>query len=360
MTERGAATALAVAVELGLGPDYYKWASSLGDGGPFGDRMELPGREEATSTLERLGLKKAIAEEAVSTLPGPATTPGLWWLLERCRERLLGTIGVPEAERGDWPRLPESLGPAGRYFYVHLFLAVLPFTRDWHRERGVPEEISWASFNDLRRQVEMHQDVYGTVGIDHPHWLTLHLRGLIFEVGRLQYTWYRLHSAPEQRELWLGGRGVPSGVRSGDGVLGIHIPAGAPLTPEECTDSLVRAGEFFNKCFPDPTRRIAICSSWLLDEQLGEYLAPGSNILAFQRRFNLVPGWQDCDEDIVAFVFRRRNVALGTLRASTTLERAIIGHLSAGRHWHCRTGWLMIPVGTPPSGGSSVAPMARP
>jgi hypothetical protein len=66
-----------------------------------------------------------------------------------------------------------------------------------------------------------------------------------------------------------------------------------------------------------------------------------SNILAFQRRFELVPGAHDNDEAMLGFVFgAERSKQLEALPKRTTLERAVVRHLQLGRHWRVRTGWL--------------------
>jgi hypothetical protein len=84
----------------------------------------------------------------------------------------------------------------------------------------------------------------------------------------------------------------------------------------------------------------------MLDEQLVEYLPSDSNILAFQRRFTLVPGARDNDDWIFRVVFGAgppKDVqGLDALPQHTTLERGVVEHLRQGRHWRMRTGWLPL------------------
>ena len=42
------------------------------------------------------------------------------------------------------------------------------------------------------------------------------------------------------------------------------------------------------------------------------------------------------------FVFHRIAPGIDELPQRTTLERAIVAHLRAGKHWRNRTGWLRI------------------
>jgi hypothetical protein len=130
--------------------------------------------------------------------------------------------------------------------------------------------------------------------------------------------------------------------RRGDPCLGTHIPETGPLTPEACDASFRRAREFFARHFPEESYPIATCGSWLLDPQLAEYLPATSNIMRFQRRFHLTPVSWDADREIVEFVFRRSKPQLDELPQETTLQRAIVQHLRAGRHWFGRSGWLEL------------------
>ncbi|MGH3097980.1 MAG: hypothetical protein ACRDMV_18510 [Streptosporangiales bacterium] len=46
---------------------------------------------------------------------------------------------------------------------------------------------------------------------------------------------------------------------------------------------------------------------------------------------------------MLEFVFRRTDQPIDQLPQSSTLERAVVAHLRAGRHWRVRTGWLTLP-----------------
>jgi hypothetical protein len=123
----------------------------------------------------------------------------------------------------------------------------------------------------------------------------------------------------------------------------VHIPDAGPLAPAACDESFAWAREFFPRHFPSEAHRVARCRSWLLDPQLAEYLDPHSNIVRFQRRFELSEDVRDGSDDILWFVFRRRgDVDLEALPQRTTLERAVVTHLRAGRSWHERSGTVEL------------------
>jgi hypothetical protein len=334
-----------VAGALGLGDEHRAWLVELESLPPAG-RLLLPTADELGSLAVRLRIPADDRAPLAAARPSPESEPELWWLLARCHASLTQGLGALRPLRR-WPLLPGSLGARARYFYAWVFLAALADVRAWHAGRGIDDEVSWATLADLGQQMSLHRWLYGTGGLAAVFWLTILFRGILFRLGRLQFN--RSLILPETFVgplLWYDAATVErlgAGFRAGDHTLGVHIPAGAPLAPEACDESFRRARTFFDRHFPEEPWRVAICTSWLLDEQLVEHLGPSSNIIAFQRRFTLVPGATSADSDIFRFVFGK--VAppdIDALPQRTTLERSLVAHLRAGRHWQTRTGWIEL------------------
>jgi hypothetical protein len=335
--------AAAVAEQLGLGAAHRLWLDSLtAVGSPA--QVDLPRGSRAAELLARLGVTGPDLTAILEALPEPDRQPALWWLLERCVGRVARDVGRPDGT-GPWPPLPAELGVQGRCFWVYVFLASVPFIRSWHAALGVPDDVSWATLEDLGRHVGLHRWRSGTTGFDTQFWLAIHFRGGLYALGRLQFTPYRLRTGPGGPLFWYDEATIERlgpGFRHGDLVLGVHIPATGPLTPDACDDSLRRAGTFFADQFGEGGSRVATCTSWLMDDQLAAYLPPESNILEFQRRFELVPGARDADAETFGFVFGRMPASLDELTPRTGLERALVDHVRAGGHWRMRTGWLRV------------------
>jgi hypothetical protein len=273
----------------------------------------VPGDLPDDDVLRFLGIGAADRTDLQAALPFlPERT-----LRER-RSELIAEIGTPEV-KFDWPAMPGH--PA---FYPWVFLSVLPEIRAYHRDVGVPDEVSRATLADLGHQMAITRRSTGRLGLAHPLWLTHHYRGALFQLGRLQF-----HRRPAQ------------------GALDLHVPAIGPLTPDACDSSLEHARAFFAGCYPRETFTEAMCISWLLDPALAEYLPSSSNVVAFQRRFRLLPyephPGHDDDLAVLDFVFGRAREPLAdgeleTLPRRTSLERGVVAHLRAGRRWHFRHG----------------------
>jgi hypothetical protein len=291
--------------------------------------FRLPDPTYLPAIFERLAIADEDQREILAAWPSRETDPATWSSLEGAYETLVRDIGgfAPL----DLPGPAVESTPLGRYFFVYVYLAALADVRRFHARRRIPDDISWATLSDLGRNLKRDRLLLGDGGLRTSGWLTLHFRGAIYELGRLQFNRMVVHAAH-----------VADAFQEGDPALGIHIPESGPLTPEACEDSFARAQPFFARHFPETPTRLGICTSWLLDPQLAEYLEPESNIMRFQRRFDLVGEGFDGDADVLRFVFHRIAPDIDDLPQRTTLERAIVAHLGAGKHWRSRTGWVTL------------------
>ncbi|GGO60520.1 acyltransferase domain-containing protein [Nonomuraea cavernae] len=288
-------------------------------------------------TLLDLAVPHEDVNELVALAGELRADPELWWLLRRCVHRLTAAIGTI-GDAFDLPCLPDGLGPIGRYFPAYVFAATLPYVRAYHRERGVPADVSRHTLADLGRNLALHRRRHGTGGVLQPFWIKLHFRGELYQLGRLQFQRGTLGRRTGQAVA----AALPLG--PGDPALHLHIPDFyGPLTQAACDDSLARAREFFPRHFPEEKYTVATCDSWLLDPQLRDHLPETSNIVGFQRRFRLGHRPEHPhDSGPIEFVFGDPDLKPDALAPRTTLERAIVDHLRDGGHWYGGNGWFPL------------------
>jgi hypothetical protein len=324
--------------KLGLNESFLPWLKELQAIDNKIPRVQLPDPQDSGAIDElfaHLCITPLDAAEIVDHWPQRDQNPELWWFLERAHRQLVTQMNQPPwSPYRDWEPLPASLGTIGRLFFIYVFLATVPDIRQYHQGRGISDEVSWATLGDLGEHIALHRRTYGTAGLDSTNWMTLHFRGTLYSLGRLQFGRWRF---------------LPDGAHPSALALDVHIPeTGGPLEPDACAESFARARDFFPRHFPDEHYTLARCDSWLLDPQLEEYLPATSNIIRFQRLFNLVPtdasGNEQHDQEVIRFVFSRVAPlpSINDLPQRTTLERAVIQHLRTGRHWQLREGWLSL------------------
>ncbi|MEU6122521.1 acyltransferase domain-containing protein [Streptomyces sp. NPDC047123] len=298
----------------------------------------LPTADELPEVLLDLGVPHEDINALVALRGRLWADPDARRLLDRCVDALVRDPGTVRGAR--FPVLPEACGELGRCFFVFVCVAAREHVRAFHRDRGIPDDVSRRTLADLGRHLAVHRRARGTRGLVEPGWLGLHFRGELYQLGRLQF----------QRAV-LGGRmggataaaGHPAG--PGDPCLNLHITDfQGPLTPEACDRSLGLAREFFARHFPEDRYETAVCHSWLLDPQLRHRLPADSNIVRFQERFRPADGYGTEPDDTgpVAFVFGDGNLPVAELPRRTALERAVGDHLRAGGHWYGGHGWFPL------------------
>lgn len=227
-----------------------------------------------------------------------------------------------------------------RWLYVVAFARFLPRVLAAHERRGVPEAVSRATFADVGRHVRIARRLFGIHGFTEQHWAQLHLRGVLFDMGRLQFNLARLTLS--QAELDDAGIDATPGTV----VVETHIPETGRLDPADADASFAAAQGFFARHFPEHGAiRYATCDSWLLDPQVGE-LVPGSNIARFGARYRLFSPAREADQAALDFVFRAPTTPLAELPRDTSLQRGLVDHLTAGGHIEARYGWLELGVST--------------
>jgi hypothetical protein len=299
--------------------------------------VSLPRPDDAAPEFLDLGVPHDEFDKLVWLLPHAERTPGVWWLLERASHSVVRTIGQIEAPPG-FPTLPREFGELRRYFYFFVLLAVRPHTLAFHQQLGIPEPISRRTLVDIGRKMSVHRKNHGKGGIDTPSWLTHHMCGQLYQLGRLQFE--RCHLGDRFLEP-INAAGIPFG--PDDVALSVHITDfSGPLSPAACDAAFVQVKPFFDAYFPETPARIAICISWMLDPQLDDYMAPLSNIIRFKNRFRLAYIPRANNLGIQQFVFGMLDAEIDELPQATSLERAVVAHIVAGKDWHGGAGWLEL------------------
>lgn len=313
--------------------DALPGADALSSGDALSSAELLPDGDELPQALLELGVPFDEVNALLSARGRLARDRGLRALFdEALRGQLaaIGTVGRPSGLPRGWP---EGFDGAG-YLSALLIVALAPHARAYHRARGITPAVSRMTLADLGRQLTVNR-WRGGGGLRNPAWLTLHFRGELYQLGRLQFQRIRLTGQDAEESVAAG---------YGEWALQIHVPDHCgPLSPAACDRSLALARDFFARHFPAEPHRTACIFSWLLDGQLGRYLAEDSNIIRFQRRFTPLrpPGPPD-DANPLRYVFRDPGLPLAELPRDTAVQRALVDHLRGGGHWHVVSGWLEL------------------
>ncbi|WP_328326631.1 acyltransferase domain-containing protein [Kribbella sp. NBC_00382] len=306
--------------------------------------MRLPGEEEAVGLMEFCGVGARDREEMLAARPDPVVDAD-WWAVTAALvcsvEREWGKA-VPSTGFEAWPAVPMGSSAVGLFAGAWALLACVPRLVEVHARRGVPEAVTVATVSALGGVMETHRDIFGRAGVGLiPLWSPpLRFRGTDFEIGRHAFTRAQL--------------GIGDGV-SGH-VLMMHVPPIGRLDAQASEESVAEATRLFERCYPEEPVAAFVCHSWLLDPGLAEYLAADSNIMRFQRRFDLLPllpmkDPSEGDREMMRLGLHLSVPEDGPLTEDdlarvpqeTSLQRAFVSHLWSGEHWQLRTGILRKP-----------------
>jgi hypothetical protein len=288
-----------------------------------------------------------------------------------------------------------TLHPAAPMLAAVVYLSATELPAALHRGRGIAPEVTCATLADLARWIDHYHTRTGHWGLENVRWLLWHWQGDLFELGRLQYQFapfpwdYHVWRNRANTEFAIlaatgvevRGDGLPQGtngerddlhgwvahyaedtrgitghavtetgiiaresrtlaaaewVRVGERnnrALSMHIPAGSPLDPVACADSLAQARHFFERHFPEDDIRLLYMNSWLLDPQLGQLLPATANLAQFQQIYRLVPVADANARQLLDRVFGSENPDLAKAPRDTRLRRLVLEHMEAGGQW---------------------------
>ena len=273
---------------------------------------------DTTALIELLDIRDDDARECAALLATPPSPA------------VLAALAALEGRLGTFPAGSGTAEACGESDWIEALLRFAPATAAHHGSTGIPAEITAATLADIGLNLRINRRVHGRFGLDTWAWLTLHLAGNMFRLGRLQYHLVR-------------STGGMSPAPEGEWIVGIHIPEDGGLSPAAVDESLLIARAFLDRHFPDKPVRLATCDSWMLDPYLAERL-PESNIASFARRFT-VDRCSEAASDAVYFTFRTRDMEnRAQFPRDTTVLADVLEGIDDGGSWQLGHGYLELPA----------------
>lgn len=144
---------------------------------------------------------------------------------------------------------------------------------EWYVENGISEKIYFDTFSDLGIWAKEFREANKKIGLWEYRWLSRHLDGELFRLGRLQFEKSVFSNKEKISKL---------DIEEGSPIINVHIAKGEKLSMESVRESFLMAKEFWREKVP------YLCHSWLLFPGLEEILGKDSNILRFQHFFRIV------------------------------------------------------------------------
>lgn len=177
-----------------------------------------------------------------------------------------------------------------------------------YQEKGIHDDVYFATMKCYTRFIDETYQRTGKLFFDRDWWTIRQAGCHLFRIGALEYEIKR--SDPKI-------------------TIALHIPSDADFSPESVDRSLERAKVCLAQYDPETQGADYVCRSWLLDRQLQGMLKEASNIVDFQKRFEILDAGT-ASTGFLSWVFKRDAVAYADLPEDTSLQRNMKQHLLAG------------------------------
>lgn len=185
--------------------------------------------------------------------------------------------------------------------------------------KGIPEDIFWATFCDLRYKAIECWENHGVWGTFVAFWYPIFFSCDIVKLGRLEYETIDYKGPAYTKNGFT--------LRPGDKVQNIHIPSsGEPFDKAARLASYRLAYDFFKPQGP----LACVCHSWLLYPAYKGILKPGSNIADFQSDFDIIETETGGFADAWRVFGAAHSQPPARLPEDTSMRRAFKAHLMAG------------------------------
>ena len=180
-------------------------------------------------------------------------------------------------------------------------------------------------------------------------WGIRFVRQLLMKFGRLQYEFSYYHDPyivlqnkkGEKTVLALNEKEKIKKqnilIQPGDFCINIHIDRNGRLEPKSVNMSLKESQKKLKKYFPLLKNKNLIyrCHSWLLSQQMGNFLTPDRHIMYFQNLFFILPPYsEDTGDDFFRFLFNTQksklDFSIENLAEDTSLRKKVKEYLLNG------------------------------
>lgn len=286
-------------------------------------------------------------------------------------------------------------------FAAVMIVSTIPHVQQRYTGMGIPLSILMDTFSDIHVWMKVYHSKQGRWGLGELGWILNHVECRIFKIGRLQYMYkphwgmkawvYRNKRDGSLQKLAnviganrSAGSARPAGSADANGtfcstessidaeiagnpisgtgetmphvvrlrsedwelvlsektpVLDVHIQEGGKLSPDICKESMDEAVRFFHTYFPEKEFAAFVCSSWLLGPSMLQVLPAESNVVQFQKLFELVHSFVD-DEEIFRRVFGEKPADLQSAPRTSSLQRAVLDYAINGNHFDQGVGFI--------------------
>ncbi|MFT8592374.1 MAG: acyltransferase domain-containing protein [Bifidobacterium sp.] len=271
-----------------------------------------------TQSLTAVELARMLdmPREVLNALDAIGQAEGADWSNDADMQGILRSLTEHAHRREAWKRLQSVIRAGAQanadpdgFVMLHCMLeAAGKYSLPKYRQLHIPDAIFLDTMRAFTRFVEESIPRHHHYCFDRDFWTFRQLSLTLFRVGSLEYEF-----AQDPEDIEIGVQGP---------TINVHIPSDARLQPKNVEESIRLWDRFSAECFPRWSSLPKYCTSWMLSPALERLLPESSNILAFQRRFELIEFDED-SQDWREWVFNEDPSPVEQLPERTSLQRSM-------------------------------------
>lgn len=185
------------------------------------------------------------------------------------------------------------------FIILSIYLLASIKTMKVYREKKISIKIFYETMKCITRFIKECKVMNGEEYFDRDFWVHKQISLNIFRIGELEYELLK------------------------NATISIHIPSDAVLTKENIESSLNQLKKFIARHYPQYNKQLIYCDSWLLSPNLKKFLKDDSNILTFQKFFD-VKAINEDNNDFIGWLFQTKNIKdIDGFKETTSLQRQV-------------------------------------
>lgn len=196
-----------------------------------------------------------------------------------------------------------------------------------YKEKGISDEIYFATMKCYPRFINETMEMTGRLSFDRYWWTARQAGCHLFRIGELEYEMKQIAMNKDNEKA------IETAIEIAiETAIEIHIPSDADFSLSAVDQSFAGAKSFFAEYFPAFRNAEYRCCSWLLDSRLKEMLSENSNIVSFQRRFEIFDEGE-ADTEFMEWLFQTKSAKAAEYKAlpeNTSLQRNMKKYLLSG------------------------------
>jgi hypothetical protein len=334
---------------LGECTDLHKSESTFG-----ADASRLFRPEAIADACDKCGIEGAMREAVLRALDEIDASPQELRAAWHYYHLLFLSGGDQIAAARHWPGAPPGASIGRRLLFAVVCLAGLPEVRRQHAARGIPEEITWHTFGDLR--VWLNHDAGGDWVFEKIDWLARHCQLRLFRLGRIQIELTRftlpVRLLEHIEKRWVvaeeGGRVVdPWGcvlpesydfdpqswnvlVKAGDDVAIAHLPEDGVLRYGDGFGLALTVPAFLSQHFPERHVKALYFEGWLADPALELALPPRAALVRLNREMYHLKREHGSERPMLRSLFGRPVKSIDEVVPETNMQKTLVNAIRAG------------------------------